>query len=268
MIKFFINCICFFIPVRKWRRSCRDSMQKRWIKVPAVYPPCVPRSGIFYKGRTEVGAVNFSDKLKRAEAGQPFELPEMIATNKVMVDLLGPDDKKIVNIGAGTGTFEYLAAKKHPGRTFVASEFDTDCVQWCRQHRRLDNIIFTSLTFDELKQQYGTFDCAVSADVIEHVADYASFLRSMKDLAPNAIIATPNKDRTIKDAIAAVPHYYQHTREWDAGEFYWILKCFYSDVKLYSIAVYEDKENLDMRVKFKEVGLLSTHPKLIARCRR
>ena len=54
-------------------------------------------------------------------------------------------------------------------------------------------------------------------------------------MSPKAIITTPNKDKSLEHALASPPIYYQHVREWDAGEFYWILKMFYKRVELYAM---------------------------------
>jgi hypothetical protein len=57
-----------------------------------VYASGVPKDGIFYRGRAEIGAVNLRDKISRKKNDEFFEWPEMIATNKAIVELLGTED--------------------------------------------------------------------------------------------------------------------------------------------------------------------------------
>ena len=43
---------------------------------------------------------------------------------------------------------------------------------------------------------------------------------------------TPNRARSAQAHHAGPPAYEQHVREWTAGELYWVLRCFYRDVRL------------------------------------
>ncbi len=81
----------------------------------------------------------------------------------------------------------------------------------------------------------GPFDLLVAIEVVEHIADYGGFLRTCASLAPRALITTPNKLRSDQTATAGPPPYYQHVREWTAGEFYWVLRLFYRRVKLFAM---------------------------------
>ena len=94
--------------------------------------------------------------------------------NKVIICFI-QDAEKIVNIGAGTGNFEWHASEDKT-KTFIASEFDLECVEWCKKNRERENIIYTSKTINELLNEYGKFDLSVAIDVIEHISDYKGFL--------------------------------------------------------------------------------------------
>ncbi|MFT5695483.1 MAG: hypothetical protein ACI9QQ_001461 [Myxococcota bacterium] len=218
-----------------------------------------PSASSQYVENPEVGSRNFSEKLARIERGEPFEWPNMVALNQALKSQIGTA-KRVVNIGAGTGTFEWHAASDSDVQ-FTASEFDRDCVAWCKENRAHPNISYCSDTMGELLSEHGEFDLAVSVDVVEHVADYASFLTELSALAPRALITTPNKARNAKSLANLSPGYEQHVREWTAGEFYWVLRLFYSDVKLFGMPdVYAPE--------FAPIGPLSTMTPLLAVCER
>lgn len=211
-----------------------------------------------YSENEEVGCVNLSEKKKRVEEGGPFEWPNIVALNKAINQFIDKE-KSIVTIGAGTGTFEWHAADKHPNIKFVSSEFDKECVEWCKNNRSKDNITYTSLGIKELLLEYKKFDLVVCVDVIEHISDYPSFLNSFSSLADRAIITTPNKSRDFESYTANSPIYYQHVREWTAGELYWVLRTFYDKVSLYSMP---DPYEPEVR----KIGILSKMTPLIAVC--
>lgn len=200
----------------------------------SVYISKVPELGIKYIERSEIGPKNLEIKMKRKKEGGPFEWPNIVALNKAIVDFV-KDSKLIANIGSGTGTFEWYASKKYPNSKFIASEFDLDCVKWCKTNRQRENITYTNQSIDELLKKYKKFDIVFCVEVIEHIYEYSNFLRDISKLSDKFVFTTPNKDRSVSSALTSPPEYYQHVREWDAGEFYWILKCFFKKVKLYSI---------------------------------
>ena len=248
----------------KTLRQMKTIIQKtvaHWHKHPELpfYNPKIPSEGIFYKEREAVGFKNLTEKETRVKEGGPFEWPNMVALNQAIMQFIG-DAIKIVNVGSGTGTFE-LFASTDPKRHLVASEFDPDCITWCKKNRPRENITYCSLSMTDLLDKYRGFDLAVCVDVIEHVADFRSFLGDFAMLANRAIITTPNRDRDLDAARRGTPDYYQHVREWDAGELYWVLKNYYGKVTLYSMP--------DPYVPAtKEIGFMSTLSPLIAVCER
>jgi hypothetical protein len=76
---------------------------------------------------------------------------------------------------------------------------------------------------------------AVSIEVVEHVRNYPAFLANIAMLAPRAIITTPSKLRPGAGDPAGPPSYEQHVREWTPGEFFWVLRCYFDDVRLYTL---------------------------------
>lgn len=208
-----------------------------------------------YQENLPTGPKNLSIKKDRIKNGGDFESSGMIFLNKVVASLV-QGEKMIVNVGSGTGIFE-MYVPLVAGRKVISSEFDEECVDWCKKNRPKDNIVYCSLSIEELLIEYGKFDLAVCVDVIEHVRDYSAFLREFVKLSERAIISTPNKARNFSALTSTPPKYLYHVREWTAGEFFWILRNYYRKVDLYG--VYGDGS-------FKKVGLLSTAPKIVARC--
>jgi 2-polyprenyl-3-methyl-5-hydroxy-6-metoxy-1,4-benzoquinol methylase len=189
-----------------------------------------PSSAICYEENPEAGLANWSEKVARVAKGESFEWPNMVALNWAVATMVGPA-RRIVELGGGTGCFAYEVSVD-PKRFVLCSDFDKQAIRWARKNRSRENIKYLDrpVTPDD-----GPFDLLVAIDVIEHLQDYRSFLETCVRLAPRAIITTPNKSRDQQSTAASPPSYYQHVREWTAGEFYWVLKVFYQSVKLYAM---------------------------------
>jgi ubiquinone/menaquinone biosynthesis C-methylase UbiE len=184
-----------------------------------------------YSERVETGPRNIETKYDRLRQGGPLEPHSVAVINKAAAQLLG-SETKILEIGSGTGMFSFLAAENQL-RTITASELDEATRQWAIEHRNLPNIQYCAKSLQEFGDN--AFEVAVAVEVIEHVADYSGFLSDLSRVAPTAIITTPNKNRSPMDSIANTPPYSDHVREWTAGEFYWVLRAFYSNVTMYTV---------------------------------
>ncbi len=184
--------------------------------------------GVAYKENPEAGSVNWAEKQARVAAGGPLEWPNIVALNMAVVTLLD-SAKRIVELGGGTGCFAFEATVD-PERFVVCSELDNEALNWAREHRTRPGIHY----IDRYPvPEDGPFDAVVAVDVIEHVADYRAFLKTCVNLAPKAILTTPNKNRDELSSHASPPIYRLHVREWTAGEFFWVLRAFYGSVRLY-----------------------------------
>ena len=191
-------------------------------ETPSVTPADVP-----YRENPEVGPVNLRVKLERQAQGGPFEWPNIVVLNQTVVKLLG-EDRQIVELGGGTGRFAIEAAED-PQRQIVCSEFDTQAHHWAIANRSRPNVTYVN---GPVTTARGPFDVAVAIEVVEHITDYSGFLRTLAGLAPRALVTTPNRCRDASADHAGPPRYYQHVREWSAGEFYWVMRCFWKDVRL------------------------------------
>jgi len=183
-----------------------------------------------YRENPEVGPVNLAEKQRRVLMGGPFEWPDIVALNKAVVSLVG-DARNILELGGGTGCFAFQAGED-PARRIVCSELDGEALKWAQTNRPRENVCYINRL---ATASDGPFDLVVAVEVVEHIAEYHSFLESCTTLAPRAIITTPNKNRSRQSAVASPPALYKHVREWTAGELYWVLKTYYRSVKLYSM---------------------------------
>lgn len=230
----------------------------RWRLYSVYKVRLIPKAGIFYKRNVETGLI---DTEERGEDGT-WEYPDMIITNQLIGDKwISSDVKYMVNIGSGVATFESLHAQKHPDIQFVASEMDRSSTMWAKSNRSYPNVKYCTDSMDVLLHNLGgkKFDLAVTIDVIEHVADYKTFLDEFSQLADRAVISTPNRDMDI--ALSRGPLYKAHVQEFNAGELFFILKMYYRKVELYSLPD-------PLKKNIIPVGLYSSYEKLIAYCER
>jgi cyclopropane fatty-acyl-phospholipid synthase-like methyltransferase len=161
-------------------------------------------------------------------------------------------------------------AAEDESRTLTASEQDAETLKWAMQNRARPNITYCDRPLSSFDTD--EFDVVAAIELIEHVFDYSRFLKELSRVAPRAIITTPNKNRSPMDSIANTPAYDGHVREWTAGEFYWILRTFYSDVSLYTISDFSKKVERyrvdhDFATPFTKCSVLTQSEPLIATCK-
>jgi 2-polyprenyl-3-methyl-5-hydroxy-6-metoxy-1,4-benzoquinol methylase len=221
-----------------------------------------------YVERPEGGPTNIESKLLRQTIGGPFEPYSVSLINRAAVQLVG-EPATILEAGCGTGMFASFLASQNSKVRITASEFDEKTLAWAREHRSAPNISYVRLTFEECSVDQ--FDLVVALEVIEHLFDYAGFLRAFSRLAPKAIISTPNKRRDPFSSIANTPAYSEHVREWTAGEFFWVLRCYYDDVELYTLPNFKDQvrrytADSAFVPTVKKCSVLEKEEPLIAKC--
>lgn len=190
-----------------------------------------------YRGRAEVGPRNLQVKMARLSSGGTFEQPSIQLVNLAAVGLV-PIGSRVFEIGSGTGYFAINAARLR-GAKVLCSESDTATREWAEENRPDPNVTYCNLSMKAVGKN--GFDVVVALEVVEHIKSYATFLRGMAKVAPIAILSTPNKLRDAFSAVQAVPEYDEHVLEWTAGEFYWVLKCFWSDVQIWTIPEFRDQ---------------------------
>ncbi|MDO4628504.1 MAG: class I SAM-dependent methyltransferase [Planctomycetia bacterium] len=247
-----------FRKLRRFIRKCAGIQEKT--SLPAVQYNVVP-SGVDYVFRPESDFFNLQVKLVFQAAGGPFETPGMVTENTAISRkfLLDSSYHRVINIGSGVGTFENVAARENPEISFVASDYDRDSVEWCRKNRPMKNVEYCTDSITQLLERFPPFDLAVSIDVIEHMENYKRFLDDFVKLAPNAIIATPNRDRYDHIEHMITPPYPYHVQEFDAGEMFFILRMYYRHVRLYGMPSYDEE-------RIEKMGICTRWPVIIAFC--
>lgn len=221
-----------------------------------------------YSERPEGGPTNLKTKLLRQENGGPFEPYSVSLINRAASQLIG-DPKTLLEVGCGTGMFSSFVANQSTGLQITASELDEKTLNWARQNRASPNIEFCRLQFQECSRDQ--FDLVVALEVVEHIFDYPAFLESMSYVAPKAMISTPNKNRSPFTSIANTPAYDEHVREWTSGELFWVLRCFWDKVQLYTLPNFQTQvadyqENLGYSPIIKECSVLDREEPMIAIC--
>ncbi len=222
-----------------------------------------------YQERPEVGPLNLEVKLQRQRLGGPFEPLEIVLVNRAVASLVNEHQRRILEVGSGTGLFAWLAGND-PRRSIIASEFDEPARMWASEHRARPNIVYCDQPLEAFAAK--EFDLGVAIEVIEHIHAFGPFLRALSRVSDTAIITTPNKQRTPFTSIARTPEYSEHVREWTAGEFLWVLRAFYARVELLTIpAVHQQvaamQANDNYWPRLAACTDLSSAPNLIAVCR-
>lgn len=181
-----------------------------------------------YTGNTDAGGIDLGEKQKRRESGGHFERPDMVALNWACTKLVGAAER-ILELVGGTGCFAYEASAV-PTRVISCTDTDKEAIAWAKANRYRENIRYLS---GGAPQGRDLFDLVVAIDVIGHSRYFAEVIADCSRLAPRAIITASNKRRPRETDTS--PSCCQHGREWDAAEFYGLLRTFYDDVQLYAM---------------------------------
>jgi len=182
-----------------------------------------------YIPNNETGVFNFEEKQFCLDTYGFFEWPNMVALNWAVASMVGSAEK-IIEVGGGTGCFAYEASTD-PRRKVLCLEADDGARNWAMQNRARTNIVYDNINLKIIEDM--SFDLLVSIDVIEHIREYNVFLKECSRVAFRSILTTPNRSVVSKNLLS--PSYMHHVQEWDAGEFYYILKTHWNNVSLYTM---------------------------------
>ena len=225
---------------------------------PIVYR--CPSHGLKYVGNQQLDMSNIQAKYEEVENGNEFESSGMIMLNRAIGNHFLDLFSTIVNVGCGIGTLENCHALNFPEKTFYSIDYDKESIDWCKENRPFTNVKYRNATMKDLIAENRTFDVAMSIDVIEHLADYKSFLDEISQLSSAAIISTPNRERYNTWEHIVRPEYIYHVQEFNPGELFFILKMYYKTVDMYTLN-YQNGE-------LEEIGLYSKQPNIVAYCRK
>lgn len=228
----------------------------------------VKKHNLPYEERVEFGPSNLGIKLRRKAAGGPFEPLDVALVNRAAIQLMG-SPKSILEVGSGTGLFASLSADALANSQITASEFEDATRDWAIKNRSRKNISYCKSALSEFK--IDDFELVVTLEVIEHIDDYPSFLKELARVAPNAIISTPNKLRNWRDSVANSPSFEEHVREFSTEAFYWVLRCYWNDVKVYAIPQLQKqmarlRDDMNYQPEIIETGLHCREHCMLAIC--
>lgn len=218
--------------------------------------------------RPEFGPSNLGVKLRRQALGGPFEPLDVALVNHAVVQLSGPQSN-VLEIGSGTGLHATLMADAYPECKITASEFEDATREWAIHNRARPNITYCRSGLHEFGDN--SFAQVVALEVVEHIHDYSGFLKELSRVAPKAIVSTPNKLRSAFDAISNPPEFEEHVREWSTEAFYWVLRCFWDEVQLFTIPGISGQmkkfaKNSSYRPSIAPTGLHGREHSMIAIC--
>jgi 2-polyprenyl-3-methyl-5-hydroxy-6-metoxy-1,4-benzoquinol methylase len=158
-----------------------------------------------YIGRADVGPRNLVVKQARLAAGGSFEQP---AIQLVLAAVsFVPERSRVLEVGGGTGFFAMSAARLKQA-TVSCSELDAPTREWAARNRPDPRVTYCDLTLDSAQGR--GFEVVVALELIEHLNAFGPFLKAMSEVAPVAILSTPNKLRDPVSAIRTVPDYDEH----------------------------------------------------------
>jgi len=93
-----------------------------------------------------------------------------------------------IDIGCGAGVVTELLATKFPESKFIGCDLSSDAQRFWAQRAKLKNLEFKNTDITEEDYSY---DLIVCLDVFEHVEDYFTFLRSIKNKGKSFIFNIP-----------------------------------------------------------------------------
>lgn len=127
--------------------------------------------------------------------------------------------KRVLDAGCGTGYGSAELAKV--ALSVNAVDVAPEALAWAREHFPLPNLCFEQASATSLPHADASFDLVVSFEVIEHLEDWAAFLREVRRvLVPcgQFIVSTPNRLYYAETRERTGPNPF-HVHEFDYAEF-------------------------------------------------
>ena len=147
--------------------------------------------------------------------------PDTDALGWAIAALVG-EATRIAEIGGGCAFAHEAAAD--PDRAVVCADLDRAALDVARKQRARTNLAYLDRP---LVPGDGPFDLVVAVDALARAEDFRGFLHSCIALAPRLLAAIPNRACASASATRG--------RAWNAGELYWVLRCFFAEVALYAL---------------------------------
>lgn len=140
-------------------------------------------------------------------------------------------DARVLDIGCGEGYGPSMLSG--PARSVLGVDIAPEVIDHARRSHGSDKVAFEVMDVNGLELDDGSFDLAVSFQVVEHLADESGYFSEMaRVLAPGgtAIVTTPNR-LTISPG-SDVPINPFHLREYTPDELCAALDLYFADVRI------------------------------------
>lgn len=120
---------------------------------------------------------------------------------KTMIEKNNLAPKRICEIGCGVGEILNLLSNTYPKKDFFGYEISPQAYELAKTKEK-SNLSFKLQNLLEDKQEH--FDIAMAVDVFEHVEDYFTFLRKLKDKSEYKIYHIP-LDISVQNVLRSHP---------------------------------------------------------------
>jgi SAM-dependent methyltransferase len=141
--------------------------------------------------------------------------------------------KRVLDAGCGAGYGSAELAKAAAAVT--GTDVSADAIGFARENYRLPNLRFVQGSVAALPYADASFDLAVAFEVIEHIEDWAGFLREVRRvLVPGGqfIVSTPNKAYYAETRERTGPNPF-HVHEFEYEEFRSELRAVFPHISLF-----------------------------------
>lgn len=143
-------------------------------------------------------------------------------------------NKSILDLGCGSGYGSYLL-KIAGANTVLGIDIDHETISYAKEQYKRKGVTFREGDVTKNNLQPSSFDVVVSFEVIEHIKEHDTFIKSIKScLVKNGVlcISTPNKKTYSSNNNPF------HLMELDPSEFKSLLKKYFKHVYLFDQSFY------------------------------
>jgi len=112
--------------------------------------------------------------------------PYGIKSFEVLDKYIEQSDKKILEIGSGTGRFCIAIAKKYRNKEIMGIDYEDNAIKLSKigaKIRNIDNLKFKKADMFKLPFKDNTFDIVFENGVVEHFKNYKDAIKEMKRVA-------------------------------------------------------------------------------------
>jgi SAM-dependent methyltransferase len=175
--------------------------------------------------------------------------------------------KRVLDAGCGTGYGSAELAKV--AASVIGVDSAPEAIDFAREHYRLPHLGFEQASCTDLPHPDSCFDLIVAFEVIEHLADWRSFLVEVRRvMAPSGqlIVSTPNKLYYTESRGAEGENPF-HVHEFEFAEFRTELQAVFPEVTMFlenhtegvTFQPHERGNTAEVRVDAGDVSPLETH---------